>query len=547
MSAITPDTDVILLKVPLEITQENQLTFANATAQYNYFHGLTGSLELQDFTYQRKDGVIRCGVLADDLYQYNYVMYRNNGFSNKWFYAFIDKVEYLNHNTSAISIRTDVWQTWQFDLVYKPTFVEREHVNDDTVGIHTVPEGLETGEYINQPPDQPASSGTAPTLNINYLTENLYVVLGVSQTGMDVASPAPNYNGIFSGIQYIAFPTFPDARGYINYVQTQFSSDPIVTAFMCPQDLLHLTGVPWSTYTYGSGITFEYAFVQPVSTPTQIASASITKPTTIDGYSPKNNKVLAYPYQFLDISNNTGNNNVYHYELFKGIAGNASTTCEFTVMGSIGTGCSIQCIPLNYNKTSQTEWNFDFYNYEEALDAPKLPTCGWTNDAYTNWLTQNAVNIGVGFAEDIINIGAGVAAKSPTGVVSGLTGVASSVGQIYAQSKVPLAAKGGVNQGELVYSQKRSFSIYKKCIRNEYARIIDNFFSMFGYKVNEVKVPNVTGRTNWNYVKTIDCYIKADIPQEDLKEIKDMFNNGVTFWHNPSTFADYSQSNTIVS
>ena len=51
---------------------------------------------------------------------------------------------------------------------------------------------------------------------------------------------------------------------------------------------------------------------------------------------------------------------------------------------------------------------------------------------------------------------------------------------------------------------------------------------------------------NWNFVKTIGCYIEADIPQDDLQEIKSMFDKGVTFWHNPATFADYSQNNDIL-
>ena len=59
-------------------------------------------------------------------------------------------------------------------------------------------------------------------------------------------------------------------------------------------------------------------------------------------------------------------------------------------------------------------------------------------------------------------------------------------------------------------------------------------------------MPNITGRSNWNYVKTSRCYIQADIPQEDLQEIKNMFDNGITIWHNPATFMDYSQSNAIV-
>ena len=83
-------------------------------------------------------------------------------------------------------------------------------------------------------------------------------------------------------------------------------------------------------------------------------------------------------------------------------------------------------------------------------------------------------------------------------------------------------------------------------IRPEMARIVDNYFSMFGYKVNRVKTPNVNGRYNWNYVKTVGCYIEADIPQDDLQQIKNMFDAGNTIWHHPNTFMDYSQNNPIV-
>ena len=88
---------------------------------------------------------------------------------------------------------------------------------------------------------------------------------------------------------------------------------------------------------------------------------------------------------------------------------------------------------------------------------------------------------------------------------------------------------------------------YRMGITSEYAKIIDDYFSAYGYKVNTIKVPNITGRTNWNYVKTIECNIHGFIPQKDCIEIKNMFNAGVTFWHDPSHFLDYSQSNTIVS
>ena len=78
------------------------------------------------------------------------------------------------------------------------------------------------------------------------------------------------------------------------------------------------------------------------------------------------------------------------------------------------------------------------------------------------------------------------------------------------------------------------------------ARVIDNYFTMYGYKVNRLKVPNIYGRENWNYVKTIGANIEGDIPEEDINELKNIFNAGVTLWHNASTYLDYTQSNSII-
>ena len=73
---VIPDSEIFLLKSPLQIDNKNQLTFTNATAQYNYFSSLT-KLELDGATYQRKDGAIRFEGNFDDLVNYNYCMYKN--------------------------------------------------------------------------------------------------------------------------------------------------------------------------------------------------------------------------------------------------------------------------------------------------------------------------------------------------------------------------------------------------------------------------------------------------------------------------------------
>lgn len=64
-----------------------------------------------------------------------------------------------------------------------------------------------------------------------------------------------------------------------------------------------------------------------------------------------------------------------------------------------------------------------------------------------------------------------------------------------------------------------------------------------GYQTNELKIPNINNRPNWNYVKTQGINLIGNIPNEDLEIIKTLFNSGITLWHNPSTFLDYSQNN----
>ena len=73
---------------------------------------------------------------------------------------------------------------------------------------------------------------------------------------------------------------------------------------------------------------------------------------------------------------------------------------------------------------------------------------------------------------------------------------------------------------------------------------IDKYFDMYGYTINELKAINISSRSNWNYIKTQGANLLGDIPQLDLQALKEMFNNGITFWHNPTTFLDYSQTNS---
>ena len=549
MAVITPDSDVILLKVPLEMDEKNQLTFANATAQYNYFYGLTGKKIYDKFTYQRKDGTITVPDLVDNLYGYNYVMYRNENFSNKWFYAFITEMKFLSPNSTSIKIKTDVWQTWFTLLDIKPSFVEREHVNNDTIGYNTVPEGLDVGEYvINGSPHALAPSAIVKDENNQAINAEMLICFQVTET-VGTISVGNNINRTFSGLYFMAVESYTDARSLILVYESEAmgKADAIVSIFMAPKEFFQGCHTVTDTFTTPSVTIKIHSPADNAYGSTLLSSQAVAMSSKVDGYTPKNNKLFTYPYSYLYATNNAGLEAVYRYEDF------LNNSPSFYIVGALGQGCSTRLCPINYKHLGTQNTPIENYNY--GMAGCKYPVCAWKSDYYTNWLAQNTANIGAklvsgtagGLALGTLfsggNVGMGVAMASVNLVQNTISAYAED-----AKAKVmPDQAHGNATGSDLNFASRKCFSILNMSVREEYARIIDDFFSKFGYKINRVKIPNVSGRTNWNYVKTIDCYIKADIPQEDVIEIQSMFNNGVTFWHNPSTFGDYSQSNTIVS
>ena len=535
---VIPNSRIRLLKSPIELDERNQLTFSSLQAQTDYFMSLP-YLEYDECTYNRKDGVIRfetdtTGITYEDLLGYNYCMYQNSSYSNKWFYAFITEITYKNDGCTELKIETDVIESWKFEINYKPSFIEREHVNDDTLGKNTYPEALETGEYTEVGIDHYTElDDTCTVIGSTIRPDSMDNILG-GFTGEKFEGVAYY---IFMGLSAFSY-NHADQASVLNAVINRFNSagkiSAISSVFMAPQKLVGWsTGATWTTIT-GTTITYR----QATGTGT-LNDFSINKPTSIGSYTPKNNKVLCFPYNFLSLTNNNGNNAIYHYEDFT-YDPSTPNTFKFGVKGVLVPGCSIRAIPKNYK--GQTE------DYSEGLSAGKFPICSWQNDIDTNWLTQQAVNRPIQIVGSGISIAAGAATGNPIGVASGVLGIAQSIGTIYEHSLIPPQAEGDIASGEVGFSlTKNTFEAHKIQIREEYAKIIDKYFSMYGYKVNLLKTPSFESRLNWNYIKTRGLNITGDIPQTDMQKIKEIFDSGITFWHNPSTFLDYSQSNSIVS
>ena len=76
--------------------------------------------------------------------------------------------------------------------------------------------------------------------------------------------------------------------------------------------------------------------------------------------------------------------------------------------------------------------------------------------------------------------------------------------------------------------------------------MIDNYFQMYGYRVNRVGIPTINSRKKWNYTKTVGCKIVGSIPTNDIAELESFFDNGFTVWHDDSYMFKYEEINDII-
>lgn len=525
----TRKSQIYLINCPLDSENNHTYYFDSLTEQVKFFHSIMKK-HLEEYSYIRKENKIVVNFGFDEIATCNYVVFKNIGYSNKWYFAFIKEMKYLNDDTTELIIDIDVMQTYMFDYSVGSCFVEREHVLDDTLGLHTIPEQLETGEYI--------SCNLQPSTPFSFSSNNCCGVLAVSELLTGIPYSTTNYD-MYGGLYYIGCSTDTGLKDLIKSYAEGGKVDTISSVFIAPKEFFQR----WDTYTI-DGKELDGTFATAINFE-MTETLEITKTNYLgQNYKPKNNKLLCYPYSFLQVSNNCGTIVNYHWEEFNKMSG--QTEIQFNVLGTIAPGCSIKAYPVDYKNILN--------NYDESISLGKLPIGSWISDVYTNWLTQNSVNIGINTAGSVLGViggigmmatGAGAIAGAGM-IASSLLGVAGSLGQVYEHSLIPDQANGNTNAGDVNYQFNLINLTFKRIsIKNEYAQIIDEYFSMYGYKVNRVKIPNQNHRQAYWFTKTIDANISGNLPQNDLQKIINCYNKGITFWKKGAIFRNYTQSNNI--
>ncbi len=479
--------------------------------------------------------------------QANYIAFQNSDYSNKWFFAWIDEVIYKGEKNCEIRYTVDAWSTWFSYWNKKPCFVNRQHVLDDTIGLNTIPENLNIGEVVEEEEIE----------DISYTVENSYWIaiscdwqpddysyaVAGDHRGQEYTGISAYNNQIFGNKIFLIEVNNIDNSGFINAglfikrVNSDGHVGDLHDIFIVPDALIDRNVLTSHTAYATSNSSYPFTFYTiPYSKDIVTFNTTFEKQYTFSNFQPKNNKCFVYPYNYLLVSNNNGSNNIYKYEDF------ATVGCVFENQLAMGIGVSGRLVPKNYKGM--------IYADDESLPLGKYPTCGWSTDSYTNWLTQNSINVPLKFAfshfENYQKFNSGDIVGA---TVSETQEIAGIIGSFYSASLLP-NLHGGGNNGNVVFgANKNCFTFRKMRAKTEYLRIIDDYFTRFGYKINRVIEPNIVGRTYWNYVEIGSSEVigNGTVPANFMETINNACRKGVTIWHNHDNIGNYNLNNSIVT
>lgn len=523
---IAPNSTLVFLKnVPLDTTYNHTLYFESAGAQSQYFLGLA-KYTLQNQSYQRASKKsMRVEIRADDLYDCNYIAFKNTSFGDKWFYAFLQRAEYVNNITSEVTYQLDVMQTWAFDYTLRQCLVEREHTATDVVGENTVPESLETGEYVTDDFDGTGRLGP----------KSIVVASTFDDSYEDVGGAM--HGGIYSALHYSVFDNdssgADECTAFLRDTDTATKADGLVSVFLMPTAMTASEGQSARSYTV-----------------TKSKNSNLRRS---DGTAVKNNKLKTWPFNFLYVTNLQGTFAEFKYEDFN------TPNCQFTLAGDMTPNPSCVLVPRNYKGAAT--------NYDEKITLSGFPQLCYATDSYKQWLSQSALGTGLnalssigttvtaasgaataaGSAAAAAGLSAGAVAAAPVVAAAAVVGLAAAttLAPVYQHSKMPDQARGAGSPQTLAALGVLDFAFMHKHIKPEYVTIIDDYFTMFGYACHRVKIPNRVARPHWTYTKTIGCVITGSIPCDDAKAICDIYDKGITFWRRGDEVGNYNLDNSV--
>lgn len=568
MAYISPNGTIELMKgVNLDNRYMHTLYFADVASQTNFFDALvTTRFTAQSYTRPYR-GYVRLRVSADSIMDVTYMRFNNNRTGSRWFYAFVNSVNYVNENTTDVEYEIDVMQTWFFQGgKINPCFVKREHVavSDDKLKNHLEPEPVATDVYRFDD-ITPSNAGSFGGYN---------VVINSSDEITNVDDMMKD--GIVCGTKFWSEQTTGHLGDIARHIRESLGS--------------------WDKQEQSADITDFYMFpTKYIDSPVETYYVEMKPTGATNTYSPQNMKMYSYPYSFLYATTKGGSNAQYRWEYFDSDMSVGSNRAEFHVDSNSTGGGSVICYPLEYNGIAE--------NVDTKIECDSFPKCSWSYDAYqafvasggktkaeASWkiaklgIVNNVIETvqgGIGVIHSYKSNLQGAAKAGGSALVGNISGVAKGIRQSQdAQYNMLNGVLDTVQQGIHTYADYKeaknkvdfTFNDAKYApdivIGNQIPNIavgkgylgfyffhchvdpmemvrIDNFFTVYGYSVNTVKVPNITGRPYWNFLQTEGAQVTGNMPASSKEAIGHILDGGIFFWnpqHGNANIGNFRQS-----
>lgn len=635
---VEPNTTIHLLeRVPLNKSYEHTVHYPNKTEQFNAFMRYK-VYTLNNYSYQRAGiGTIRINLPYSSVYQCNYMLFSNESYEDRWFYAFVDGASYVSNDVTEIYYTIDVLQTFSSEYWFKPCFVERMHTFTDVVYENTQPEGLELG------PDYRINNWHEIDLIDKDDSKKKFLILATTTATGGKVTCGVRSNTVM-GLAYVECTGVDDVKSTVQlYIDNGYGANIV------------------AIYTLASEVTSKIEF---------------TRKKTLDGYTPKNMKLYSYPFSFIEMNNRIGDSLELKYENFN----KSNTDDKISSLDNVFKFTSFNNLSPTIPDSRLFAWSY--------LNGGMIPAFGYSvgyslfpqgaiaDDSFKAWLAQNqnsyvaslnaigqqydtnmaiaqnaydmasrsasaslesnsnsintslanaqmanatAVNVNrrsanAGSVVNIANMGTGLIASAVA--QNPLSALSAGVSALTAQNSINVneqntadtlatqmltadnSAMTALANSNLAYSTAMKnastsqasatlsaitsaniataqlvakkqdaehqpsnmrgqimaysfnaaqgeigFAVLEKCVRKEYAQMIDDYFEKYGYAVRRLITPSIITRPHWTYLKTCGCIIDGVINAQDAQTIKGIYDNGITTWKKLEEVGNYNLNN----
>lgn len=591
-----PDSKIYLMNNILPSDYAHVVDFQTNTAQRAFWiskaqsdMASAGISSMGDLTYTwtPRGNTIQIGTNINNLFLINYCMIQNT-FNNKskWMYYFITNKTYINDNVTECTLQLDVYQTYMFAFTFGSCYVIREHCNiaDDTYDKNFVP------EKITVKPQLYYDSALAA----NNVTYGQYVVMAVTgyitspfdTTGqplkitVDFEDPEKLpyqlsvLQNVLTPLNYYYF-NLNDIAGrlhlWLTLLLNQENIQNIVTLYNVQACCFNVPPAFPGFENAGFGpLNYDTALPNPNYKPKTTSITINYTPTTVRGRDDiRNKKLLHAPYNNLVVLNSKLDQKLYDFGRF---SGNPS----FTVYGTVVFGSKATIVPNNYLDLGNSSNKLAFTN---SLDVTRAAAIPFVKDDFLAYQQSDegyaklkagiqgitsAISTLLGGAGSIVGGIAtggamgGVAAGLTTGgnIINTTSNIVTSFTDLNHKEDVLQDAGGSVVNNvpgnfDAIAFDLPDIMFATACITDEEITRLDDYFDMFGYAVEEVKIPETRNRPFWNYLQVKDAAFNERtattlpefIPYNDSVILKRIFENGVTIWHDYDDIFNYTLDN----